>query len=166
MCDKSTSIETEACSRCGGSGQFSYCQQWGTTCFKCGGKGITMSKRGAVANAYLLKLRSKTVQSLRVGEQIRIRGFSCGPVTVADGWSTVEEVTTNNDGTVSVKTQRMDFPNCKADSTYTVRVRQSPEDGARTLAEALAYQDTLTVAGKPRKVRAAKKSERIESDTI
>jgi rRNA maturation protein Nop10 len=29
----------ETCSRCGGSGRYSWCQMYGDTCFKCGGKG-------------------------------------------------------------------------------------------------------------------------------
>jgi hypothetical protein len=32
------------CSRCGGCGNFSYCQMYGTTCFKCGGSGKTATK--------------------------------------------------------------------------------------------------------------------------
>lgn len=32
------SLTTE-CSRCGGSGQYSFCPQYGTTCFKCQGTG-------------------------------------------------------------------------------------------------------------------------------
>lgn len=32
-------FETEACSRCGGSGQYSYCQMYGSRCFKCAGSG-------------------------------------------------------------------------------------------------------------------------------
>lgn len=29
--------DTEPCSRCHGSGTYSRCEMWGTTCFKCGG---------------------------------------------------------------------------------------------------------------------------------
>lgn len=32
-------IATRPCSRCGGSGHYSYCQMYGTRCFKCGGSG-------------------------------------------------------------------------------------------------------------------------------
>jgi hypothetical protein len=33
------------CNRCNGSGHYSYCQMYGTTCFGCGGRGETVQKR-------------------------------------------------------------------------------------------------------------------------
>jgi hypothetical protein len=32
------------CGRCAGSGRHSWCQQWGDTCFGCGGSGLVMPK--------------------------------------------------------------------------------------------------------------------------
>lgn len=51
-CTKETSIFgrmnalglTVECSRCGGSGNYSYCPSHGTTCFKCGGHGKQMPR--------------------------------------------------------------------------------------------------------------------------
>jgi len=34
----------DVCSRCGGSGEYSFCQAHGTTCFKCSGTGKTMPR--------------------------------------------------------------------------------------------------------------------------
>lgn len=34
----------EGCTRCGGYGQYSYCQMYGSTCFKCGGTGYQKAK--------------------------------------------------------------------------------------------------------------------------
>src|SRR5207249_1748734 len=42
-------FESETCSRCGGSGHYSYCQRYGTTCFKCGGRTTVLTKRGEAA---------------------------------------------------------------------------------------------------------------------
>lgn len=39
-------FDVEPCSRCGGSGSYSYCQMYGTRCFKCAGKGKYLSKHG------------------------------------------------------------------------------------------------------------------------
>lgn len=39
------------CSRCGGSGHYSWCQRFGDTCFKCQGRGTMISKAGAEAKA-------------------------------------------------------------------------------------------------------------------
>src|SRR3954452_7150611 len=61
----SFTFEAESCSRCGGSGHYSYCQSHGTRCFKCGGHGLTLTKRGALAqNVYneLLKINAEDIQ--------------------------------------------------------------------------------------------------------
>ena len=42
-------FEIETCSRCGGSGHFSYNQIDGSRCFKCGGAKVTYTKRGQAA---------------------------------------------------------------------------------------------------------------------
>jgi hypothetical protein len=40
-------ITTKACPRCGGSGHYSYCLRYGTTCFQCGGTGrIAVAPKG------------------------------------------------------------------------------------------------------------------------
>jgi hypothetical protein len=39
---KSGALPLDTCSRCHGSGNYSYCQRYGTTCFKCGGSGKTL----------------------------------------------------------------------------------------------------------------------------
>lgn len=52
-------LETVTCSRCCGSGNYSWCQRYGTTCFKCGGRKAVLTKRGAAAAALLDRLRSK-----------------------------------------------------------------------------------------------------------
>ena len=68
------SFETETCSRCGGSGHYSYCQMHGTTCFGCKGKGIQQSKRGAKArvawDAKRVELCSVPVETVQVGDRV------------------------------------------------------------------------------------------------
>lgn len=44
-------FETESCSRCGGSGQYSFCTMYGSTCFKCGGSKRQYTRAGKVAMA-------------------------------------------------------------------------------------------------------------------
>ena len=41
-----TPFETEPCSRYGGSGHHPRCQMYGTTCFKCAGAGLYLTKHG------------------------------------------------------------------------------------------------------------------------
>jgi len=70
--------ETVTCGRCGGCGQYSYCQMWGSTCFGCKGKGIVRSKRGCVAatafDAERLRLCGVPVESIVVGDRVLIDG--------------------------------------------------------------------------------------------
>jgi len=43
-------FEKETCGRCGGCGNYSYCQQYGTMCFGCNGTGKRLSRRGKIAS--------------------------------------------------------------------------------------------------------------------
>ena len=69
-----TTFESEVCSRCGGSGHYSYCQMYGTTCFRCAGRRITLTKRGAAAQAYFTALCSKPASEVKVGEVVKVCG--------------------------------------------------------------------------------------------
>ena len=63
-------FETETCSRCSGSGHFSYNQITGTQCFRCHGQKVTYTKRGQAALAYSRTLREITVADVEVGTRI------------------------------------------------------------------------------------------------
>lgn len=41
-------FERKTCTRCGGSGEYSYCQMHGTVCFGCSGSGKQQSRNGKV----------------------------------------------------------------------------------------------------------------------
>lgn len=56
------SFETRPCTRCGGSGHFSYNSVDGTRCFGCRGKGTQLTKRGAEAKRYAEELLRITVE--------------------------------------------------------------------------------------------------------
>ncbi len=72
--------ETETCSRCGGSGTYSYCQMYGSTCFKCSGRKRSLSRRGAKASAavgaFIAERFSKAVETLEVGDRISLPGYA------------------------------------------------------------------------------------------
>lgn len=158
-----TLFESEACSRCGGSGHYSYCQMYGTTCFKCAGRKIVLTKRGAEAQRYFTERCSKRAADLKPGDKVYYDGLF-GKA----GWSEVIEVRAGDaardggsvlpDGTVKAAELIVETKLCKhhtsADAMF--RVAQSKEDRAAKVAEALAYQETLTKSGKP---KASKKPE-------
>src|SRR5262245_43139450 len=93
--EKSTSLETITCSRCGGSGQFSYCQRWGTTCFKCVGRKRVYTKRGAAARRYMENLLSVPASQLQPGMKVRALVISKGGEVIGDKWSLVEAIEDN-----------------------------------------------------------------------
>lgn len=57
------------CPRCGGSGQHSYCEMWGTKCFQCGGTGwVPMAPKGQKK----LKPTVERPQDAKPGDIIKI----------------------------------------------------------------------------------------------
>ena len=61
-------LETEPCTRCGGTGHHSFCQMYGTTCFKCWGSGLQLTKRGWRQKKVEDKFREKLAKDFKVGD--------------------------------------------------------------------------------------------------
>lgn len=148
-------LERETCSRCCGTGHYSYCQMHGTMCFKCGGKKVVLTKRGAAAARYLETLRSKRAGDLVVGDVVwadGIPGYTRGRFVkiTAIAPSTVRFKI--GDGEWQTSTGLDISPvvsGIAADAL--VRVAQSAAEKEETLRRAIAYQATLTKSGTPRK---------------
>lgn len=66
-----TLFESAPCGRCGGCGNYSYCQMYGTTCFKCSGQGVLLTKRGRAAAAFYRELFLKPIGEVRVGMTVK-----------------------------------------------------------------------------------------------
>lgn len=87
------SFETTECSRCGGCGRYSWCQRYGDTCFKCGGTGRQLSRRGAAAykrsEAWKAEHRTyKAVADLVAGDRIVVDGRTNTVTAVAPSSTT------------------------------------------------------------------------------
>lgn len=151
-------FETEECSRCGGTGEYSYCPRFGRKCFKCLGHRRVYTKRGLAAREFLRSLRQRPVSQLKPGDTIK--AFA--------GWAVVKSVTVEESrgassvggvmtpyvrDTYTVDADRagvrVSVHGLSLDATFEVLF--SEEDQARQVAEALAYQETLTKSGTPRK---------------
>lgn len=166
-------IETEPCSRCGGCGRYSYCARYGSTCFRCGGKGRTLTKRGKVAAEYLRTLRSRPTSALKVGDVVRTSIVTVG-CEVADVWATVEAIEAwdpskatawaivngerrdlhaAGDLTVTTRYGKTDLGRCVETRApdYLWRVKTTGDEAARTFALAIEFQKTLTKTGTVRK---------------
>jgi hypothetical protein len=142
-------FEIETCSRCGGSGHWSYCQQYGTMCFKCLGKGFVHTLRGDAARKHFVALMSVPVESLIVGQKF-LRDE--GPFNAA-GWCTVIEIgLSDGRNNVTGFVFTVNKTGERGSSYYylgdLIRVAQTEDERINKLAEALAYQDTLTKRGK------------------
>ena len=159
-------LESEVCSRCGGTGNYSYCPRFGTRCFKCDGHKRVYTKRGAVAAKFLESIRSKPVGEIKVGDVVWANEFSFS------GWAKVESIEPTTDencgGWLIVDDERVPTPAGLFNIVLTgkdgrgVDLRSTPqttmfrmalkaEEKAETMARAIAYQATLTKAGTVRK---------------
>ena len=79
--------DTEACGRCGGSGNYSYCSMYGTRCFKCAGRKWTLTRAGAKASAavaaFIKDNFSVKVRDLKPGDRIKYDGVTRTVVSVS-----------------------------------------------------------------------------------
>lgn len=156
-------LEKKTCGRCGGSGKFSWCAMYGDTCFGCAGRGWTYTKRGAAAALYLEELRSLPAPELKPGLVVVVDGITLGGSPYRE-WATVIAAGPDelNPGRWRLETAAVKNPartcNHGVFPETRFRVRQTAEEAARTLEAALAYQDSLTVKGEPRKVRGRKEA--------
>lgn len=159
-------LETTTCSRCCGTGNYSYCPSYGTTCFKCCGRKVVYTKRGQAARNYLETIRSKPVEEIKVGDMVQMSGCTMGG-SVYDAWVTIKAISTDIQEGASLRDgvmvpYRMTMTRLDGMSKYgamaatkqpgsLVRVAQNKEQAVATLDQAIAYQATLTLAGTPRK---------------
>lgn len=77
-------VQTDACSRCGGSGRYSWCQMYGDRCFGCNGSGQKATKLGAAASEALNEWRdtvgAKLPRELTVGDRYMSTRMNGSPV--------------------------------------------------------------------------------------
>lgn len=153
-------FERETCGRCGGSGSYSYCQRYGSTCFGCAGSGVRLTKRGAAASQWLIARLQVRAEDAKVGQRLLDSVVTVNGV--GNVWRTVESVEVGEEhvvgwsGTGDARVEHKGRTvlirwRGKAEATgYTgISFRRRPT--AEELAEAIAYQGTLTKLGKPRK---------------
>lgn len=151
-------FEAVTCSRCGGSGHFSYCQRYGTTCFKCGGQKQVLTKRGRIAQALYTRLLSKPLYALQPGDQIREYGLTMGGDSFV-AWYQVERIRKDelNPGWVvemarvardgKITDERTSFGGLNLGHVFRVRL-QDKARLANIQMIALAYQSVLSQCGK------------------
>lgn len=161
-----TTFESETCGRCGGSGNYSFNQRDGTVCYGCGGQGVKLTKRGAAAQRFYNEMFKRPVESLKVGDVVKINGVTIGGNTTYTGYASVVELdlepkvngysvingVRKDSIYVSYTTEHSKLGRCghSVPPGYIVTLRGSPEERAEAVAKAKAYQATLTKTGAPR----------------
>jgi hypothetical protein len=153
-------LENKTCSRCGGSGQFSWCQSHGSTCFGCHGDGVVLTKRGKAAQVWLNAKKRKSSDEVVVGEWVLSEGIPGFSASVWIKIDTVEgEGAERKISGLSKKGERHWFGAGMVVQMFLGKVRN-----AELAKEALAFQETLTLAGTVRKKKAkAKAGEEVRS---
>jgi hypothetical protein len=102
-----TKFETQTCSRCQGSGKYSFCERYADRCFKCAGSGVTYSKRGAAARAYYEKLCTIPASQAVIGDRIAASGITKGGALYSCV-GTITEIKSRECTKTTVKTLRAD----------------------------------------------------------
>ena len=152
MGTKTPVFEHDFCGRCGGSGEYSYNAMHGSRCYGCNGTGYKLTKRGAAAQRYLNCLRLVRSDSIKVGDTIydhtygfcKVLSVKAAPARELGVWQVGHE----DDVSVRIETTKV---TAHQQPEYMVRKGFDAETKSAQVTEALAYQDTLTKTGKPRK---------------
>jgi hypothetical protein len=150
MVPKKLLFESKTCTRCGGSGQFSWCQMHGSTCFGCGGNGLMLTKRGKVAQAWLNARKRKPLGEVAAGEWVLSEGI---PGFSASVWVKIDEVEgEGSERNVSGLSKRGERHHWKG-SEMVVRMFFGKVRETELAREGLAFQETLTKTGTVRKTK-------------
>lgn len=143
-------FETETCSRCGGTGEYSYCQSHGTTCFKCGGKKYVLTKRGQEAQRYFIELQSKNASEVKEGDIISHMGYK-GKVIAVKEETAIKDLI-NGEFQFNPERISIELENISLGTFKTAKVRTYDAESFNKAKEiALEYQKTLTKQGKVKK---------------
>lgn len=144
------SFEVETCTRCGGTGKHSFCQQYLDVCFKCRGAGRAYTKRGAAAVEFLYSLMQITVDQLKTGDLVFHEG-KYRPVSEIRSSSTSG---IQSDGS-KIQFVALVFVSPKGEWVCHMhpeqKIRVKGANYPELLNQAYTYQDSLTKTGNPKK---------------
>lgn len=146
-----STFETEICSRCNGCGEYSYCESYGKTCFKCHGKGRTLTKRAQVAVQWMSEQNLIPASEVTVGMRVKALGLTITARTVEPATSRYLKDGEWLSCGLSIGGKTHSFTVLP---DYKVQLIRSREDQAALTQKAVDYQNSLTKAGTVRKVNA------------
>ena len=130
-------FENIVCSRCGGTGHYSYNEVNGSKCFKCRGSKATLTPRGLAAQNYYRDLITIPVSNVKVGDKIMPMSF--------DRAGVVTEVSVDSSGILLLTVNNCSY---RMPNTSTVKAVVVGYERQKNLDLALLFQSKLTKAGK------------------
>lgn len=155
-------FESKVCSRCGGSGHFSFNHKDGTMCYGCSGTGSMLTKRGMAASKFFQESLTLPASDLLVGMKIKestlskkfivIQNIHCGTdkelgkkfdTSYLLGPDGDRQMVLIDSGSSMIKF----YPETR------VRVFHTDEQKQEKLQIALEYQSSLTKNGTKRKTK-------------
>ena len=162
-------FESRTCTRCGGSGSYSYNPMHGSVCYGCGGRGVQLTRRGRAAQDYFNDLLTRPAGEITIGERVLYPGVPDVP-GFGPRWFTVDEITLdpNNQGltVISGKDAKGDGYSQHVLPETKIQVAHSKVERQALIQQALAYQATLTKLGHPRKQRAPRPEPNLEAGAL
>lgn len=150
-------FEHETCSRCCGDGKYSFNLMHGSVCYGCSGTGYKLTARGRAAQSFLNQMREIPMENFQIGDFIQFDRFSkFAKVTDIQFLSGAEAGYVNNPELQCVSLKVEGYTGIigfVGKTTY--RKGFTAEEKQQQVNRALAYQETLTKMGKPRKEKLA-----------
>lgn len=159
-------FETKTCSRCGGSGKYSFNLMHGTMCYGCNGSGLQFTKRGLAARLFYDESLTVPASELKVGMGIKeSSGWKNFSIIQSIHYGTDKELgeqycTSYSMGPAGEKQMILaDTGRCKAKFYPETRVRVMHTDAEKQakIKIALEYQATLNANGTVSKRKAKAK---------
>lgn len=155
-------FEKETCTRCGGTGKFSYCEGFGDTCFKCLGKTITLTKRGRAAYEFYVSLLKVPMSEIKVGDFIAVEGMTHSYKAEVIGFEKYSSGMSYMNGIATeVEYYKLSTTHCKYGSYGLVAsldtlVRVYRSDDIDRKRQALEFQSTLNKNGEQKNNKLSK----------
>ena len=153
-------FETTVCTRCNGSGHYSFNAMSGTRCFNCRGGKTTLTKRGAAAREYFFNSFEMPVEQIEVGMLVWASGAA---IMAPKKWRMVLAVAVSTSGSirdgVMLRGTELTFSGHSLSLSNGNKLMAARDQNHldSNMEAALQYQATLTKSGKPaaRKSKAA-----------
>ena len=138
------------CWRCGGNGRIAaFSGIYGGICFRCHGAGAKLTKRGRAAQDFLNALRQRRAGDFKVGDLFYAEGFNAGSYSEPSKWVRIERIEADASGALNITGDKLQMFGVSPDRT--LRAGFDAETKKQHIAQALAYQATLTKTGTVRK---------------